>query len=515
MPGWLADFFRFWWGLLYWNTRKTVFRWRGGRCPCQHPSDSGRGLETACVACANWNQPARFQRVCPLLVTMPHGLRCSVNTHEVRPFWGRAAGFYGGAVGALYLAAVLGVFALLRGIGYPVQFRTVAWPRAWPEIRAARAEYFYKIALHALNTNQTKEGMLALAYAYELNPRNYQAGLLLAKLWQAPQPTWSDFIYARLLRDDTAEPAAIAEEWYRAMLARGDFAKIAEAAPGFLVRDAAHTPIWIHALFFSTRRLGDSGPLRQLLANDPSLAPGLRRLVEIELLAETGRANDAHEALLSLRADSPYAAYYQVSELTALGFPDEALAAIDGNAGLLPPRDGFALRLDAFATHGWSSLGRNQVELVLSAPASTSSVELLCAYFIRHPDAKLLATLFDQLGREPLPSTPGHYPAILALFCAAGVDADWDDLRTAHNLLRQLGTPSRNILDVAEAFFRGQSAQQRLGSILPLFQPPPFEVSDPATNGKPASPAMLQPLSLDVTYALFEHYRGNQTTPAP
>jgi hypothetical protein len=492
MPGWLADFFRFCWGLFYWNLRKTVFRWRGGRCPCQNPSDSGRALETTCDACLHWRQPARFRRVCPLLVITPDGLRCSANTNEVRPFWGRAAGFYSGALVASCLAAVLMVFAFLRGIGYPVRFMAVAWPPAWPGIRTARGEYFFEKARHALAANQTKEALLDLSYAYELDPRNYPAGLSLAKLWQAPLPAWSDQVYARLLHDDTAQSALICDEWHRAMLARGDFPEIAQVMPMLLARDAADAPVWIHAMFFATRRLGDIRPLRKMLAEDPSLAPGLHRLVEIELLIETGRVSDAHEALLRLSMDTPYTAYYQISELTALGFPDDAMAALEHNADLLPQRDSFPLRLDALVVKGRFGLVHNEVEKVLRAPSSVLAVEILCTQFIRHPDPELLAALFGKLRREPLPPTTESFSAIAALFCAAGVNADWPHLEIAHHMLKQLSGSNFAALDLLDSFFHGQSAQP-LGNVLPI----------------------LQPMSLDVMYALFEHYSGIPVAPTP
>ncbi|HEV8073243.1 MAG TPA: hypothetical protein VGP21_03840, partial [Opitutaceae bacterium] len=277
-------------------------------------------------------------------------------------------------------------------------------------------------------------------------------------------------------------------------------------APEFLVHDAAHTPIWMQALFFATRRLGDTRPLLQLLAKDYPLAPGLRHLVEIELLIETGRTNEAHAALHDLRVDMSYAAYYQASELTALGFPDDTLTALNYTASFLPGQDISALRLDAFAAKGWTSLVRNEVELVLNTPTSPALIELLCAHFIRHPDPGLFAELLEKLRREPLPPTISTYEANVALFCAAGVNGDWMDLQTARNTLRQIGLPTFGDLDQAEAFFRGKSDQQRIGNILPLFQPPPFEIAYATANDNLSSPVMLQPLALDVTYALFEHY---------
>ncbi|MDE3083780.1 MAG: hypothetical protein KGJ37_00995 [Verrucomicrobiota bacterium] len=494
MSGWLADFLRFIWGLLYWNARKSVFRWWGGHCPCQNPSDSGHAYETACDACASWQNPARFRRVCPLLVETPDGLRCSAETKDVRPFWGRAFGFYGGGLAALWLTGALTVFAVMRGIGYPVSIVSVAWPPAWQQIRAARAEYFFQKARRSLDAGHVSEALLALPYAYTLNPRNYSAGLLLAQLWQIGQPVLSDRLYAKLLHEHPEQRATIAAAWYRALLARGDFAKITQLARDVLASQPSPAPDWLRALFFAARRTGDPAPLRTLLDKQRALTPALRNLIEIEILIEEGRTADAHAALLRLNVDTPYAAYYQVNELARLGFPSEAISELNAKPGFFGAFDQAALRLDAFATQGWSSLVHNEAENLLLAPANASVFELLAAQLIRHPDAELLAESFDKLEREPPANRDDAYRAALALFFAAGANKDWDHLRAARGLLRKNNNGSIAILDVTEAFFRGKSAHQHIESLLP----------------------MLQPLSPEVMYALFEHYGKNQPAgPAP
>jgi len=486
--GWAGDFFRFWWSLFYWNLRKTIFRWRGGRCPCQNPSDSGRARETSCDASGSWHRPARFRRVCPLLTMTAQGLRCAADTKDVRPFWGRALAFCGGGAATAWLVTGLGAFAVLRGVGYPVRFAAVAWPPDWREIRPARAEYFYEKATRALAASRVNEALMDLSYASNLNPRNFQAGLLLAKLCQVGQPVLSDQLYARLLHDDPDQAALIAHEWYGALLARGDFPRIIKLAPAFLTRDAANAAVWLNAFFFATRRLGDPEPLRRLLATEPALPANLRRLGQIELWAETGRTGEAHDALSRLPLDTAYAVYYQATELTALGFPDEALLALDRAAALLPGPEYLALRLDAYAAKGWRSLVQNEIEFALSPPVRASLIESLCAHLIRHPDAELVADLFARLQQNPLPPSAASYQATLALFCAAGANADWPDFRAARNMLRQLSGAPFKALDTVESFFRDTSANRRIGNVLPL----------------------LQPLDLDVTYALFEHYGSGQ-----
>lgn len=89
------------WALFYWNARKTIFRLRGRRgvAPCQHPSDSGTAMKTACDACTAWHRRVRFRLVCPLLKQDDAGLWvCSVDRAGVRPFWGRAFAYTGGTL---------------------------------------------------------------------------------------------------------------------------------------------------------------------------------------------------------------------------------------------------------------------------------------------------------------------------------------------------------------------------------------------------------------------------------
>ena len=89
---------------------------------------AGRAGVTGCDAAHYWHQPARFRRLCPLLIETPDGLRCSVDTKDVRPFWRRAAAYYLGAAGGIYLAGLILAFVFLRIIGYPLSPLTLAWP---------------------------------------------------------------------------------------------------------------------------------------------------------------------------------------------------------------------------------------------------------------------------------------------------------------------------------------------------------------------------------------------------
>jgi hypothetical protein len=230
--GWLADFFRLAWGLLYWNARKTQFRLSRGRmrCPCQSPSDSGRALETNCGACMQRAKPARFKRVCPLLTETPHGLRCAANTADVRPFWNLTGLYYGGTLAAIYLAGVIGVFGFLRIVGYPISIVHVARPGLWHRVPQARGWFFVERANRAFAAGKTSEGLLFLVNAFEFDPRNYAVGLTLARHYQLLQPTTSDQFYDRLMREFPGQRDTTSQDWYRALIARGDFVQAATLA---------------------------------------------------------------------------------------------------------------------------------------------------------------------------------------------------------------------------------------------------------------------------------------------
>lgn len=495
--GWIADLFRTAWGLVYWNLRKSLYRARRGqsRCPCQTPSDSGRAWETGCEASIPWNRRVRFRRVCPLLKPGPDGsLRCSVNAEDVRPFWGRAFAIYGSAAfGAYLLAAILG-FAVLRGIGYKVTPWTLAWPPAWSTLRTVRSEYFLEKARVAYNEQRINEAILALSLAYELDPHNHAAGLLLAQLWQVGQATLSDRTYVRLLDNHPAMRPGTAQSWYRALLARGDFRTIAQLSADALRFDPDHATAWIHALFFSIRKTGDLAPLhRALMVTTPDLAPEVRALLELERTVSTSLRTQGIDALLQPASDlgTAYAAYYRINRLLQLDAPQQALTLFERYGPRLGERERAALQLDLYAELGWAPLRRATVETLVARPLNLPTVEILMAHLIRYPSPELARIVFDGQAAHPLPPTEVNYSGYTALFCTAGIYGDEEQVKTLAAALKQISGSSFASLRAAEAFFRQPEANRRIEAVLP----------------------MLQPLPLDVTYALLERF-GRSLSPA-
>lgn len=494
MLGWFADFFRLLWGLPYWNLRKTWFRLRRGRsrCPCQTPSDSGKAMKTGCDACASWHRPMRFRRVCPLLVQTAAGPRCSVNTEDVRPFWGDFLLRYTGGLLTVYAVCVGSVFAYYRRIGYPISIVHVSWPGLWYRIPQARGWFFMEKANQAFNAGRTREGLLYLSNAYEFDPTNYAVGLLLAKNYQAGQPTVSDEFFARLMREHPDMRATTAQEWFRALLARGDYRPASDLAGIEALADPAHGPAWIRGLFFSTLQTGDLIPLRDLLGEESMAVHDYHPLLNVELLMRTGRKREARLALDQPWPDGngiPAAArafilYYRVSTLTALGDTFAALDLLATHRAEIDDEAAITLRLEAHAAAGTKQVLKRDVDAVLSAKLDPPRVKILCAYLIRHPDPDTFVRVYNRVLFDKLPLDTDSAGAWFSLLCAAGAVHDLDRMHALVVKLKEASNSPFASLMLVEAFFNGNDqAERRITTFLPIL-----------------------PLPLEVTYALLERY---------
>jgi len=477
---WLGDFFRFWWALGYWNLRKTWFRLRGAvplDCPCHNPSDSGLPRQTRCEAVASWHSPARFRRVCPLLVPTPEGFRCSVTAAEVRPFWGRAVGFAGAALLVIYLGLAGVAFFGLKRIGYEVGLTSVLWPGQWSEIRTAQERLYARRAQQALAAGDFPAAVLALETVTSINPGNQAASLALANLWQiSGRASLADGIYQRLMLDFPAQRIEFARLWYRALLARADYTRIKQLAPVLLREDPASRAAWLHALVFATRRSGDPAPLQALLDDPHHLPPWcvLVLTLELDLQAKTGR----HTAALGrVVADpgSPYVPLYQAERLIATGRADEAVTLLKGYEGRMPADEaGFRL-LEAYTRLGWSALAAGEAESLLALPMRPQLAAQFSAYLIRRPNPELQARFVDRFVRDgPRPDADS-----LAYFAAAHLAAIrcGDQSRAAYlaDILRSRAASDFRALGTLGEILRQPQQGARLDQVLPAV-PLPTEV---------------------------------------
>ncbi len=483
MSGLITDAFRLGWGALYWNLRKTIYVLRGHRqsCPCQIASDSGRAYETGCEAVLGYRSPARFRRLCPLLTTRSDGnWVCSVNSASVRPFWGRAAAFLGASGLLLFtMLAVLG-FGLLRVIGYDIHFRQVIWPPAWSEFPIVQAEFYQKRAQAANARGRPADSLLLLSTAYELNPRNYAAGIQLAQLRQVTQPALSDQTYARLLADHPALREDTAQAWFRALLAQGDFKTIQRVAGERLLHSGtAPSPAWLQAYLHATRQLGAPAALDALLA-EAELPAALigplkweRDLYRLDRASRLAALADATQ-----RERDAFLCYhwsrYLLQEDGAAGLVITALKRPDSPLGT---REKVALQLAALALTGQTIERTRLVTRLLEQPTQPAVCELLSSHLTAYPDPELFSLYIEKLTREPLPPGEARYPQLLALYAAAGSHRDAARLTIIADWISVATGREYRLLPVIQASFMRPPAETRLDAILPLLQPMPLETS--------------------------------------
>ena len=479
--GWVADFFRLVGGFLFWNARKTLYRLRGtsGHCPCQHPSDSGRAWETRCDAIVHWNQPARFRRVCPLLLKDTEGRwRCSVHNADVRPFWGRAFAFYGGSLATLYLVGTLAVFTVLRTAGYHATYAGVVWPPAWKRFDAVKSEFFYAKFQRAYSARDIREALLDLSIAYDLNPQNYDAGFQLAQLCQTGQPALANRVYVRLIAWHPARAEQTAQVFFHALLARGDFKAVQTLAHNRIIVAPDSSSAWLNAFLFANRRTGDTEALVSLIEETRTgqLPADTRTVLTLAAALRTAAAEDARQLLTGAgHGVTGYAFYFICRQLIARGFPEAAIGLLDQPNTGLNVGDRTALRLDALAALGRTAILDREVDLLLSPPPTAPVVELLGTHLIRRPDARLFEKLFTRLKQSPLASDQEGYTAYLVFFCAAGAGKDESGLTWSAARLREILGARLVSLDAAGKFFLGRKTSGYFENYLPALQPLPLE----------------------------------------
>ena len=485
MTGWIADFFRFWWALFYWNTRKTWFRLNGAHrdsCPCQNFSDSGHALDSRCIAVELWQKPTRFRRACPLLTETKEGWRCGVDAERVRPFWWRAIGYFGAALLVLYLLGSIAVYAVLHAANYEVTYWSVAWPPHWSGLRHSQEKLHATRAQKALEEGNFKAAILSLETVCQLNPRNYSAGIALAQLVQlAGQPAVAEHIYARLMNDVPEQRAATARIWIRPLLARRAYAEIKPLATAMLSEDSSQREAWLHALLFATRLTHDQEALRPLLKNEAGLPNWCIELIGIEQLLLENRLDLALPRLyrIHIRPAVTYIPSYQVDRLLRIGRPEPAGLLIDAYGAGLPADEAAFLRLRVFRAKQWTSLLESEYDTLLSFPLTPRLTALFSASLLEQAAPELLTRFLDHFLQQGPVLSSETLPLYHAAYLAAILGGE---------------TARAGNLAVIISRFTSSDAKtvRRLGELL-LSDAPPLEI----TRLLP-----LVPLPLEVIYAL-------------
>lgn len=406
---WLADTGHFVGGMFYWNLRKSAYVWRDrrGRCPCQNESDDSIPGHVRCDAVLHWHDPARFRKICPLLIATPDGWRCSVHASAVRPFWGRVFSWIGVSLLGLYLAGTLVVFAGLRFTGgAPVGWLQVAWPGKWHEIKPVQSAHLFRQAMAAFAGGRLPEAHLLLTTARELDPANYDVALMLAQISMFQRSyLFSDDLFMSLWRNHPANRPGTAVVYHDTLLSLDRMGRLAEFSVTMAAADPARAAVWIRSALLAVRsmRVGEvAGFRRQQAVAITALAPHAQQLLRAELDLRTGE-EIAALAVLHRRFTGPFnTSYgqYQIERLASLGAVDEAQLLLNAQGALLGE---FEQRLTQVAVALLADdrvLARAYFRSLLRLPLSPPRVERLAAFLITHADADLYRELAARVRQD-------------------------------------------------------------------------------------------------------------------
>ncbi len=417
--GW-TDYLRLPWAHLEWNLRKSLWQRRGrsGPCPCLNPSDPHGPARARCDAIIHWHQPARFQRVCPLLVKAEGEWRCAGGRDGVRPYWTRALRFHGALLCGLGLAALLSLHGLLylggaRDIG-PLDFAT---PSGWSRIQTARADAFRRQALQAFADGRYPEMMLALSTAEDLSPHgDLDTRLLLLRLAEQRRHfDLADRLHANLQNQHPDALAAIDIVRHDSLLLSGRWPALARLALTRLEPGRPDSGPWLRTLALTVRHIADRADFPRLHATEISrLPPDWIQLIRY-LCADDPAGLD----FVNVTADSTLHATIALEHATRIGDAVTAAAAIGQLASRPEPfRD---LRHQTLVRLRFQSPLRShaplRAELVDLAATSPARLQRLLADALLTGDAEWLDIIARRL--------PDALPASLAgdlWFAAALLD---------------------------------------------------------------------------------------------
>jgi len=427
----MTDFFRFWWSLINWNVRKTLFVLRGrkGRAPCQHPSDSGRAMVTGCEACGSWRRPSRFKSVCPLLVRHDGGWRCSVDSGAVRPFWGRATGF--GAIGAIVAYVVLAMAVLLtfRAVGYrTLQYGDFFSTDLRTRFREAQAGYYANRAEESFKAGDYRGGLLALSVAYNKNPHDWATGLTLARLLQrSNQFKIGDDVFEKLLGDFPDRAEEVSAVWSEALLFRGDWLKLGRLSAGRAAAGGPATGAWMRTLVFALRKLPEGQTTIGFAECRPLLRDPHVRILDAELAIREKDFDRARAIIAGLPAMSDaFFAQYAVEFAIETGDLSAASIALDA---LEPVLGSFFHNL--YAARIAADLGQPSVAALsfgnlLNPPVTLEELDFACAEILRRPAKDRLQVALDAFAASPDARNRPEY--VMAFVAAAAATGDKDGL---------------------------------------------------------------------------------------
>jgi len=479
--GWTTDLFRIAWGLFFWNVRKTIFSARRSKsiCPCQTRSDSGLAGETGCEPALLFEKPARFRQVCPLPKADKAGeFKCSVDTAQVRPFWGRFLVVYGGTIFLSYMLVAGSIFGVMRYIGYPISFSTIAWPPAWEKIDEARSQFFTRQAETAFARGDGSTALMALSLAYEYTPDNYDVGRLLAQFWSSSRPQHSDQIYEDLLTKHQDQRAATARAWVTGLLARGDFRKLERLAADALSFDQESTAAWLQSFLFANIRTKNNELLEELKTTSNPLPDGVQQILAMEQLVRSKTPLEAKEILsgLSGASEPNFVLHYRIQRLIQLGYQNRGLLLLNDSSDRFSNRDRIRLQLAAYAAGGFDNRYNDLMGSLVRLVPSLSQIEVLASHLLEYPNAQLYALLKQAVNPLDVFDEKERIQSLTAFYLIAVAHQDQSmQTEIIQSIQKLTGTPPLALLAISMAV--KEPTRYRIQNVLPAIRPLSFDMT--------------------------------------
>lgn len=425
---WLADTGRFAGALIYWNGRKSAYVWRRrrGPCPCQNESDDPVPGRVRCDAVVHWHNPARFRAVCPLLVRTPEGWRCSVSPAEVRPFWSRAGAWVAGSTFGLWFMAVTLLWGALHlGNQPPIAWTQLAWPGRWPEIRSMQSRHLFGRAIGSFQRGRLEEARLMLSTAREIDPRNYDATLLLAQITMFERSfLFADELFLALWRDHPAERARTAITYHDTLISLGRMSRLASYAIEMADADRPRAALWVRSALLGVRLM----PAEEIEAFKAAetrkverLAPHAQLLFQAEFARREGRES---EALAVLRAGvtgpiNPFYLEHHIGLLAELGAGGEAQLLLDAQGRYLGEFEQRLTQTEVSRSTGDVVLARASLRALLRLPLDARRVERVVARLCAQPDLESFRELNRRVTADAtlMPGIDGASLWLAAILC--------------------------------------------------------------------------------------------------
>lgn len=442
----LSDLLRLPLAALYWNAVKTwyVLRGRRGHCPCHDLSDSGEPGRTRCVAVLHWRSPARFRRVCPLLVKTDHGWCCSVAPAQVRPFWGRLLGIAVPLGLIIYAVGSLAVLGLLHRTGYDqLRYADVVWPGNWGRFKVVQARYYRAMGDAALQQREYRQAQMAYATAMATAP-DYPSGLALAILASyAGNYAYSDSLFIRLRHEFPQEHERTSVAFHDQLLGSLRLRRLADLClTGLDHPDRAKLP-WVRLLVFvTTEGRFASDVVRDRAEAVSRLPQGAQDLLHAHALAEVGKTKEALAALDQIRpTDGSWFFVAAIQAMVRLNAFESAQLRLYAHGHEIAEFDRAYLQYLITWQRGDRELAHGDFRALLPFARDPVLLDRICGLLIATHDRGALTQLWAEVQRHP-----AEMRSRLALLTAARVSGVSD---LAQTMARQLGWSEGDLGKVA------------------------------------------------------------------